>query len=1783
MEVLLDELEEESKHAKKPAVSSMPPPPPGAPIPPAPTKSAPPPPPPGGKKKSLPPPPPAPRAAPPTGVQPPRAAPPTGRAAPPPAPSLPKAPAPPPDQVRAPEPEMHDILVDDDIAVDEISIDTIDSGTEEIDVTSAEVRLSWSPDVMESAEQLVEELDQELKLRPSDRRAARLHFELARLFEAPLGDLRRAASHYQEALKRQPESLPALRGARRVLIARRSYQAALKLFDEEVRITPDPPGKARLLHAKGRLLEDVLARKDAAGEAYAAALELDRANPAILRSLIVRYGEEQKWDKMDRVLEQAANAVADDPRHRAALVAERARLAETKARKPERATELYEIALRLDPRAPGALAALKRLHHSQRRWRDLIRVLQLEADLTQDPQVKRMALYRISRLHSQRLGNRNEAVSALEGAAEETEGDLLILAELSQLYDQAARWDALAETLAELAQFVKDPDERLGILHRIGAIYDQRLNRPDSAIRWYEASLTVDSTHIPTLQALAPLYSQAGEWEALIRMHLGEAEHASDAKRRASAHVRVAEVLEERLNRIDDAIEHHAKALSIEPGYPAAFKALARLLPQTNRYRELAELFERSVDLAPNNDTAIASLLRVGAVYEDQLSDPGQAAQAYRRILELDPKHLQAIQSLQRATERAGRYRDLVQALQLEADLTQDEDRLVGLLHRAGEVLDDQLSDRDGALEFYRRVVDMRPDYLPALASLGRLYHALGRWEDLLGLYEKEVTLAKSGRESVTLLQKMAELCQERIGREDAALGYYRQILDIEPTHGPALRALTRRLRARNDWAALVEVLTTQFHGYRDPSSRAQTAYQIGLVWEEQLADPAKALKQYEKALVEVPAHRPSLDAVSRLRASATAWAPLADDLAREAEATGDRVLATDALMRRAELYATELNEPRRAIACCEQVLDRDPTHLGALLALEALYRRVGTWDLLASVHAAQAKVFVDAPARVAALEAQAQVMEARSLGGPGERASIYQAILEIDPTHEGALRGLEHLALSAGDPEQLAAVDQRLAHVAEDPAVRAAHLIRMAESLESMDREGALDAFRQALRYDPESIAATRGLSRIAERIDDPSVIAEAARREAEIAQVPAIEARMLVKSAQVRIERLGDVEGALSDLQRALELDPDSEGAAHWLTRVLRKQEQYARLADLLGRAAAVAPTPHRSNALWLEVANLQAEDLGSLTQAIASLGRVMRASPNHVPTLRKLADYYKRDSQWSEAVKMLTRVIQLAPDHDILKEAHRALADIWIDRLADPARALVSLQAVLQLDPSDPHALSRLVELHERDGRVDEAAEAAQRLLASTRGSGGRAEALVQLARLERNRGNDAAAAEALRDAVALEGPGSESALECKALCRTTASWNQYVGALEKFLASVEPEAAGPTYLEMGRVLYDQLERPNEAVELLEKGAGTTQDPHLRRELAMRLRLVGRSADAIEVLQGLAKEDLTRTDVWRELVRTYDEAGRAIEARVATGPLFVLGTTTERDQRIRQESPPRPAAARPGTLANILDRLGSPSADQAAAGALLRTIESALVKLYPPELESYGLSSRDKLTTRAGHPLRSLGDELGAILGVPAFDLYVHRTRTRGMGLELGSTPMIIVPAAVAELPRTQQVFLLARPLVHIARGYPAVGKLTPRELEVLLASAARNVRERYGTGLTSEEILNAQAKRIYKALSRRNRKAMEEAANAYVDVGRVDFPRWERAARRTAIRVAGLLADDLKDCVDVLRRTERDTQSMTGSALIEHNEVIADLVAFWASKAAMHIRKHAGLLG
>jgi len=1619
-----------------------------------------------------------------------------------------------------------------------------------------------------SAAAVIATCEAELGRAASPDRAARLHHEIARTQEVVLGDLAAALRHYEGALEQAPDHLASIRGARRVLVEMRRFAEAQPFWDAELRVVADPKQRAALQYQKARYLSETLGDEEGARSAYAEALELDPANPTILKGLERCHQAAQEHRALVQTYERAADAATHDARLRAALMVRRAQILANDLGDAATAAEILLGALQVDPEVTGAREALEAIATSQQDWNVVIALLAQTAARGPNAADQALAFYRSARVHAERLGNRREATAALEAAIARTPGDALVLEELVRLHGEAGESEALAAALRALIGTTTQTPDRVALLHALGRVNEGELGREEEAIQCYREALTLDATHTPLLQSLGKLLTVRQDWQGLVDMHLAEAAATGSSAQRGAAHARAAEILERRLTRPADAAFHHAQALALVPGFPASFKALVRLYAQSGQHRELVELYERAIDETTTVEWKVTYLFNVGELWADRLGDGVQAAHAYRRILELESDNLGALHALQRVLEKTEQYDKLVACLEREAELTQEMDVVLGLLHRAGTILDEQIGDQTAAKQRFLKTLQIDPGFLPALGSLGRIHYRAGQWDDLLQMYRRELDASSDERARVALLFKMGELCERQLGKPREAIAHYQEAFDLAPTHRPALSALVRLLRQAGEHNELALLLEKHLCCLEAPAGRALTAYRIGELYEEHLDSHTQAVEFYQKALAEVPDYRPAALAIARVLERAREWTQVVEHLGHEAEVTTDRRRRADILMRQGEVWRDHLRDYERAIACFEALAVEDPCP--ALLALEDLYARAGSWVALAGVFARQAEAFADPAAKLTALRELARVQEVNSVGTPGERARTYEQILDLAPDDADAWRGLGEAARRAGENGVLARVYGRLAQIEADPTVVAECQLRLAQMLEAAEHPQAMTTYRAVLKTMPESLSAVRALARLAEANGDAPALVEALRREAALTTAPEEAAALLVQSASVclppdREDDAGEVAaGAAADLERALELSPDNAPAAEALSRALRSAGRVERLVDVLSKAASAARDPERQAALWLAVAHIHEHRPTGFGAAVAALRRALKASADLVEAYRSLARIYRANAQWSEAATALETVIRLEITPTERADTLLELAVLWDDRLASPEKARTAVLSALEIAPAHAAARRHLARQQLRAGEMDAAEETARALLEGAAGEAERAGALVLLAALERRRGNAAAAEKALTDAIAVEGAAGEAAADFQRTAAGGAGWVKFAAALDAHIRGDSARAEKVTsYLALAATYGDRMGLPRKAVEVLQEGLAIAGgDGRLTEELLRRLRTVGQPEDVARLIQEVLERGERQTELWRALAHVYRDMRRPGEARLAANALVALGAAAPEELELVRLSPARPGRAGEGSVGpKEMAALAIERAASLPATALLASCAETLAKIFPTDVARFGLSRKDRLGRGNAHPLRGRVDELCGIFSVEC-DAYVHAGAASLVTVGLTDPVSVIVSERVGSLPEAQHVFLLSRALAAVSLGvHPVLGLPVP-DLERILAAAARAVLPDFGGPSPELEDL---AHRIRKAQSRRWRKAQEVAAAEYAAAPLADVKSWQRAILGTLNRVAAVLADDL-------------AAAMAGLAVTDD---AGDLLRFWMSEPARSLRVRTAL--
>lgn len=1609
-------------------------------------------------------------------------------------------------------------------------------------------------------------------------RRARLHYECARLYEVPLGELDRALEHYQQAAGARNQHVPTIAGLRRVRLLREDFRGALKALSDEVELSESPEERAALLFERARIFEAPLKQREEARKSYQAALEQTPGDAATLRALSRAWRRDGNHEELCRVLDAQAGLAGDDPSLFAARLSERARETELFASEGQAACAYYERAVEQDAMASAALPQAVRLYAKAGQFAEVVALERRRVSLLSDPKLRAATLSTTAELLAEHLADSAGAVALLEQAAAEDPNDLAPLYRLAELYERAGDHDSRVRTLGRLEAACADDRQRLDLRLALADIHRTWRNDAASAIEWLNKARDLDPNNPHTADALAQLYREQKDDKSLAAMLSLREKVSDDIGLRAALHVELAELFEGKLGDVERAIEHHRAALSLQPEHPGAFRSLSRLLHQQHRFSELAELHERAVELAVDDADAISHLLHAALIHETLLSTPAAALGCLERVLERDGEHLGALRGAQRLAEATDNPVLAVAMIEREIALLDEDAHKIPLMLRAAEISERQLADEERALLGLEGVLSLDAENRPALAALARIHRHAGRYKELVQVLLREVPVLSDARARCQTLLCVARIVEGKLSDQQLAIEHYKNAYLEDPSCEEAALALERVLAFAGCFEDLASHLASRLSSLEVPGERVRVALELGRIREIQLAQDQNALLAYDSALDADPRSLPARLGRIRCLGRLGAFEDLLGELDQLAQETNDAAARLWSLLYAGELLEYELGRPKQAGERFEQVLSLVPNHRGALLALERLHAGEGA---LMDVLKQQVGAFTAMPEQLAALRELSRIADRDEAGAELRRSSALK-ILEQQPTDARALLELELEFLKTKDAQRLADIDARWVQRSQSSARRSAHRTRLADFLEPIDPMQALTHHRPALAEDAMNIGAARGISRLAQILGDSKLMQEAAEGEFSVVDSKERASTLLRRAAQFE-QSTGDGEAAASILIRALEMNPDDAESAGALHAVLGQLGQHDKLISVLTTSARAAKKPDVRAGHLISAARLLASARGDLGAAISTLRRATQAEPDQAALLLELAELYIKNRQWGHAAESLEQALKGKPDADSATAARLRLAELYHEHLKRTQDAATLLRAVIQDAPQERRAQRRLlaIQIEASDKSAEDTAEV---WVQHTSGRE-RAEALTTLGRLQRDAGKSTEAEKSLAQAVALSGVCGEGAhrdlermFQKQEQAGKAADWNVYAEALSSFCqgeGSAEEKAR--TLLELSRVLTDRMKTPEPGYAALAAGLRINPgDFALQKELATRLVQAKLHQRALPELYKLLELKPTRVETWMDLTATFDALGKNAEAHLALGPLVALGGGSDLERATWGSRVPRSVLVAEGSVDSTVLQSAARIRLPEAVVALLAQLSNLAPKVMDGGPERYGLTQKDRVGPRGLHPGRVVLDHVARAFGVSEVDLYPAEGET-AVSVVLTDPVGIVVPKSFDSLTEIQQVFCLARPLYSIAQKAQVAAALGPQNTVLLLAAAAAVVGvELVAPGFSAEQVAET-GRRLAKAIPWLSKGRFEENARRYFAEQPPDIALALEEIDRAALRIALLASDDLS-CLQLVQ--ERGP-ALFGLERAELKWTMEDLLSFWVSPAAMGIRRMFGI--
>ena len=248
--------------------------------------------------------------------------------------------------------------------------------------------------------------------------------------------------------------------------------------------------------------------------------------------------------------------------------------------------------------------------------------------------------------------------------------------------------------------------------------------------------------------------------------------------------------------------------------------------------------------------------LRLAGI-DDRLGDVDEAAQAYYKVLAIDPADAHALAALEQLFTRTQRWKDLIGVVERRIEQTNDAREREALYGTMAQIYDERLGRPEDAVAAYKQGPRARSgERARALTALDDLFTRQKMWSELAENLESQLALAATDEAQLALMLRLAALRETRDGdggRCDRGIPPGPRTRR-RPNPQALARARAPRARTRStsstiadlleplyrhigDWQKLVGVHEVQVRRSEDVTRRVELLHQIAQLYEDSAAD----------------------------------------------------------------------------------------------------------------------------------------------------------------------------------------------------------------------------------------------------------------------------------------------------------------------------------------------------------------------------------------------------------------------------------------------------------------------------------------------------------------------------------------------------------------------------------------------------------------------------------------------------------------------------------------------------------------------------------------------------------------------------------------------------------------------------------------------------------------------------------------------------------------------------------------------------------------------------------
>ncbi|MBN2714867.1 MAG: hypothetical protein JXX14_03365 [Deltaproteobacteria bacterium] len=914
---------------------------------------------------------------------------------------------------------------------------------------------------------------------------------LADIYDNRLNDAMSAAVAYNHIIELAPDDEQAVDALEELYEREKLYDQLVPLLDKRAESSRDKLARKTLILRAARVLEEHLGLFE---EAYQKAESVLEFLPGDLEAIETMEFADEKAENYERMIEtlNLKARVSKIKKEKVAAYKKVAVVSASRLEDPALSLKAWNKVLEVDPTDNEALDTTVGLYESAGEWNELVRILDLRIEHTED-KAEKIALHRrLAAVLEDELENPSDAILHWKRILD-IEEDVAALGALARWYETQEDWNALADVLARLAPMVEDNEAKSDVLFRRAELYYNRLGQKEKAIRELkEISSGINPNHVPTLGLLRDVLAEDGKFEEAADVLEQQITYTKDTDALRSFYILLGEWSRDKLSDSRRAIAAYEKAAAMDISDEPLLDRLDELFVETEEWDKLLKMMYGRFQRSDDNDIRYGILLRGGTLCEEKLEDKQQAWGWYRQIFENMRNHEGAMAAVEEAGHRMGLWKELVDLFGVMTKEGNDDEKVQWWL-KISAIFEEKLEEPNQALEAVLRAFGLDPDNEEMLDSVDRLAVNAQAWDRLSTVYSVLAKREDDAEGKIEKLLRHAKLLYEKGDESGMAFDVALKAFELDPTSEEMLSFVEEVGRAALRFDDMVKVFKVCSDRSEGLERKVELLLKAATMHKDNLDDGDSALVRALDALTLSPfdsdivtqvwAFVRSLEADLLDTQKGIYWQKVIDVYRHMVEIfrreTPKQVELTLVI---SKIYAEELHEKSLAFEALKDAQQLAPQDENTIDKLEVMAGELGMWDDVVEHYRDILDDTFEMSTAVMYHRRRARILS-EFLERKEEAAEHYWQIIQLDAQDVRAYESLLNYYEGAGKWNDLVNLLERQLDAASDDDKRRALLLQIADIWENNigNKYEAKDWYGQVVALWPDDASAREGLERLA------------------------------------------------------------------------------------------------------------------------------------------------------------------------------------------------------------------------------------------------------------------------------------------------------------------------------------------------------------------------------------------------------------------------------------------------------------------------------------------------------------------------------------------------------------------------------------------------------------------------------------------------------------------------------------------------------------------------------